>query len=134
MRKKSVLLCLLALIIIPAILVGCGQTAATIASKNLSTEAEQFKIARQIVFINGITDKYLAVVRGYCSVQTGASLLSGSLEVTCKVGPGQYKKDFFGLSDNVTYMVQQINPAAVSTSRYEVIFRPSTLIPDIEVK
>jgi hypothetical protein len=115
-------------------LTGCGQTDADVASKNISTEAEQFKVARRIVFINGITDKYLLTITGYCSVETGDSALAGSLEVTCKTGPGAYKKSFLGLSDNVTYMVQQIDPIDVSTSRYKVIFKPSTIIPDIDVK
>src|SRR5438034_10830984 len=89
---------------------GCGQSKADVAAKNISTQAEQFKVARRIVFFNGITDHYLATVTGYCSVETGNSALSGSLEVTCKVGESKYKKDFFGLSDNVSYMVQQIDP------------------------
>lgn len=135
MRKRIMLaLVAAALLLLPLLATGCGQTDADVASKNLSTEAEQFKVARRIVFFNGITDRYLAEITGYCSVETGDSSLTGSLQVTCKLGPKQYKKSFFGLSDNVSYMVQQIDPIDVSTTRYKVIFKPSTIVPDIDVK
>lgn len=104
---------------------------ADVAAHNLSKEAEQFQILRRIVFFNGITDKYLLEIEGYCSVETGNSALSGSLEVTCKTGPDQYKKSFLGLSDNVSYFVEQIDSVSVSTSHYIVIFRPETIVPNV---
>ena len=116
----------------------CGQSDADVAAHNLSVAAEQFEIPRHIVGINGITDKYLFEVIGYCSVETTDSGLAGALEVTCKVkdknGKVGYKKTFLGLSDNVSYVVEQLAPAQVSTSRYRVIFKPSTLIPNIDLK
>lgn len=111
---------------------GCGPSNADVAAHNIGVEAEQFKVARRIVFFNGITDKYLAEVDGYCSVETGDSGLSGSLEVTCKLGSHKYKKSFFGLSDNVSYMVQQIDPIDVSVTRYKVIFKPESIVPDFD--
>lgn len=106
---------------------------ADVASYNLSKAAEQFEIERRIVFFNGITDKYLLTVEGRCSVETSDSALGGSLEVTCKVGPDQYKKHFLGLSDNVSFFVEQIESADVSEYHYRVIFRPETIVPDIEI-
>ena len=103
------------------------------ASENLSKAAEQFEIERRIVFFNGITDKYLLTVEGRCSVETGDSALGGSLEVTCKVGPNEYKKHFLGLSDNVSFFVEQTESANVSEYHYRVIFRPETIVPDLEV-
>lgn len=114
----------------------CGSSKADVAAKNLSTQAEAFKIPRRIVFINGITDKYLAEVVGYCSVETSSSALGGSLEVTCAIqqkdGTYKYKKDYFGLSDNVTYTVEQLSAVNVSTSHYTVLFRPGTIVPDFD--
>jgi hypothetical protein len=123
---------LLALLAAPLVLTGCGSSKADVAAHNISVEAEQFKVARRIIFFNGITDKYLLTITGYCSVETGSSALAGSLEVTCKLGNGKYKKDFLGLSDNVSYMVEQIDPINVSTSHYTVLFRPETIVPDID--
>lgn len=104
---------------------------ADIASKNLSKAAEQFEVPRRIVFFNGITDKYLLTIEGYCSVETGDSGLSGSLEVTCKVG-NQFKKAFLGLSDNVSYLVEQLEAVNVSTKHYRVIFKPETIAPNFD--
>lgn len=99
---------------------------ADVASENLSKDADNFKIARRIVFVNGITDKYLLSIEGFCSINDD----NKQLEVTCKVGSG-YKKHFLGLSDNVTYVAEQIDPAAVSTNHYKVIFKPETIVPDV---
>lgn len=103
------------------------------ASQNLSTEAEQFKVERRIVFFNGITDKYLLTIEGRCSVESGDSALNGSLEVTCKIGEDQYKKHFLGLSDNVSYFVEQTDAVDVSVYHYEVVFKPENIIPDVVV-
>ena len=113
-------------------LTGCFESDADVAAKNISKAAEQFEVYRQIVFINGITDKYLASIEGYCSVETSASGLSGSLEVTCKTGKNQFRKAFFGLSDNVSYTVLQTEPINVSTTRYRVIFKPETIVPNFD--
>jgi hypothetical protein len=110
----------------------CG-TDAQIASTNLSKAADQFEISRRIVFFNGITDKYLLEIDGKCSVETSGSKLDGSLEVTCKTGPNAFKKHYLGLSDNVSYFVQQIDAANVSTTRYRVIFKPAEIVPDINL-
>lgn len=114
------------------VLTGCTKTDADVAAKNISKAAEQFEVLRRIVFINGITDKYLLEIQGYCSVETGESALGGSIEVTCKTGKGKFKKSFLGLSDNVTYMVEQIDPVGVSTTHYRVIFKPEAIIPNFD--
>lgn len=127
---------LVALAFLPIfVLVGtaCDDSKADVASRNLSKAAEQFEVQRRIVFFNGITDKYLLTVEGRCSVETSESALGGSLEVTCKIGPDQFKKHFLGLSDNVSYFVEQTQPVKVDEYHYRVIFRPETLIPDIQV-
>ena len=123
---------ILALITLPFVVSGCFESDADVASKNLSKAAEQFEVPRRIVFFNGITDKYLLTIEGYCSVETGDSGLSGSLEVTCKVGPASFKKAFLGLSDNVSYLVEQLEPTSVSTTHYRVIFKPESIVPNFD--
>lgn len=103
---------------------------ADVVSENLSKDADNFKIERQIVFYNGITDTYIAEVTGLCSVETSG----GKLYVTCKVGEDEYIKNFLGMSDNVTWFALQTNPAKVSKSVYKVTFKPSTVIPDVDVR
>jgi hypothetical protein len=111
---------------------GCFDSDANVASENLSKEADQFKVARRITFVNGITDKYLMVIEGKCSIQPDTA--SKKLDVTCKVGenPERYKKHFLGLSDNVTYFVEQVDGANVSSDHYKVIWKPETLLPDFD--
>jgi len=107
-------------------------TDADVASKNLSKAADQFEINRRIVFYNGITGDYLLTIEGLCSL--GNFDAARSLSVTCKTGPSSFKKHFLGLSDNVTYLAEQIDGANVSTYHYKVIFKPSVIIPDIDLK
>lgn len=126
---------ILSLLAMSLVLAGCGEgceSDADVASANLSKAAEQFEVPRRIVFFNGITDKYLLTIEGYCSVETGGSGLSGSLEVTCKTGPSAFKKAFLGLSDNVSYLVEQLEPTSVSTTHYRVIFKPETIVPNFD--
>jgi len=126
MRKLIIVLAVL----VVAILSGCSSDA-DVAAHNLSVAAEKFEVNRRVVFLNGITDKYLLSIEGRCSVETAESALGGSLEVTCKIGDGQFKKHFLGLSDNVTYFVEQLESENVSEYHYEVIFKPETIIPDV---
>lgn len=110
-------------------LAGCS-TDADVVSENISNDADNFKIPRRIVFFNGITDTYLLSIEGLCSINDQGN----QLEVTCKTGDNEFKKHFLGLSDNVSYFVEQVTGADVSTSRYKVIFKPSTIVPDVEVR
>lgn len=127
--KLAVASALAAIALLP--LAACSSAADT-ASENLSTAADNFEIQRRIVFVNGITDKYLMVIEGRCSL--GNFDTDKRLSVTCKVGPNEFKKHFLGLSDNVTYFVEQTQAASVSEWHYRVIFRPETLIPDPEIR
>jgi hypothetical protein len=112
-------------------LAGC-QSDADVASHNVSKAADNFEIARRVIFYNGITSDYMLSIEGYCSL--GNNDRAGFLSVTCKTGPGVYKKHFLGLSDNVTFFVEQLDAKNVSTSFYRVVFKPSTIVPDIEIR
>jgi hypothetical protein len=127
---KKVFTSLVLLAVAFATLVGC-ESKADVASYNLSEAADQFEINRRIVFFNGITDTYLMTIEGRCSIEADGA--DAQLEVTCAVGDDKYKKHFLGLSDNVSYFVEQIQGVDVDTYRYRVIFRPETIIPDPEI-
>jgi len=127
--------------IIAAVLLVTGMAACTehdsdVVSQNLSTEADQFRIARRVVFYNGITGDYMLSIEGLCAL--GNNDGPRELTVVCKIGEsangeGLYKKHFLGLSDNVTYFVEQLEAASVSAFHYKVIFKPSTIIPDVDI-
>ena len=120
--------CVAALLLVVA-LVACND--ATVASYNVSRAADNFEIMRRVVFVNGITDTYLLSVEGLCSIEDEGH----QLEVTCKVGDDdQYVKHFLGLSDNVTYFAEQITAAKVSGYHYRVVFKPSVIVPHIDLR
>lgn len=120
---------LLVLLAVAVMLAGCASQA-DVASVNLSKAADQFEVMRRVVFYNGITDSYILTVEGLCSL--GNFDANGELSVTCKVGNDSYKKHFLGLSDNVTYFAEQLDPVVADPYRYRVIFRPELIVPDIE--
>lgn len=127
--KKIILASLMAVMVITG-LVGCSSEADTV-SQNLSKSADSFQVQRKIVFFNGITDKYLLTIEGLCSLNTDSEK---KLTVTCKVGEGQYKKHFLGLSDNVTYFVEQTDAKYEDAYHYKVLFRPESIVPDIDLQ
>lgn len=116
--------------IIAATILSACNPEADVASRNLSLAADQFEINRRVVFYNGITDTYMLTVEGLCSL--GSYYSQRQLTITCKVGQNAYKKHLLGLSDNVTYFVEQLEPADVSVYHYRVMFRPQTILPDVD--
>lgn len=111
-------------------LVGCDNDA-RVASRNLSQAADNFEVTRRVVFYNGITGDFMLSLEGRCSFDASTAR---KLDVTCKVGPNSYKKHSLGLSDNVTYFSEQLEGNDVSVYRYRVTFKPSTIIPDVDVR
>ena len=114
-----------------ATLAACSSDA-DVASRNLSKSADNFEVARRVIFYNGITNDYMLSIEGYCSL--GNDDKAGRLSVTCKTGPGAYKKHFLGLSDNVTFFVEQLDAKHVSTDHYRVVFKPSVIVPDVDLR
>lgn len=123
--RRYVILCLLPLFLLAA----CSNDA-QVASYNLSQAADNFRINRRITFINGITNDYMLTIEGLCSQEQGEKKLT----VTCKVGPNEYKKHFLGLSDNVTYVSEQLDAAQVGVYRYRVTFKPTAILPSVEMR
>lgn len=124
-------LALAAAIASAATLAACSPDA-DVASRNLSRAADMFEINRRVVFYNGITGDYILTIEGLCSL--GNNDGPKQLTVTCKTGPSDFKKHFLGLSDNVTYFAEQVEGAKVSTYHYRVIFKPQTILPDIDIR
>ncbi|NQD78621.1 hypothetical protein HP436_00310 [Pseudomonas sp. CrR14] len=125
--KQAYMLIALAFLIA---LSGCD-TDANVASRNLSKAADMFEINRRVIFYNGITGEYMLSLEGRCSFDAGSN--SGrKVDVTCKTGPNEFKKHSLGLSDNVTYFSEQLSATDVSVFHYRVVFKPQTILPDID--
>lgn len=113
-------------------LTACTDDDAKVATQNLIKAADNFEINRRVVFYNGITDSYILSVEGLCSMDLNAS--GTAFNVICKVGPKEYKRHTLVLSDNVTAMVEQLEPATVSAYHYRVTFKPQAILPDVDFR
>lgn len=114
-----------------AALMGCSADA-DVASRNLSRAADMFEIQRRVVFYNGITGEYILTVEGLCSI--GNHDKAREVTITCKTGPGAYKKHFLGLSDNVTFFAEQLESSQQSAYHYRVVFKPQAIVPDVDLR
>lgn len=106
---------------------GCSSDA-DVAGSNLSKAAEQFEVNRRITVVNGITDKYMMLVEGRCSLE----FPDNRVEIVCKLKNNSFVKHHVIKSDNVFVMSEQINGTAVDTDQYRVIFKPEALIPNVD--
>lgn len=118
-----------AIVIAAASLVGC-QRESEVAAYNVSQAAHNFEVNRRVVFYNGITGDYILTIEGLLSVTPEDRKLS----VIVKTGPNQYKKHYLGVSDNVTWFCEQIESVPADPFHYRVVFRPTTIIPDVQIK
>ena len=109
---------------------GC-ETEAQRVSYNISQEADNFNTIRQITVINCIQGDVLFQMTGKMSITADTS--DNQLEVIVEDDNGNYKKHFIGLSDNVTYVVEDITDGDVSKYHYTLNFNPKMWIP-VDVK
>ena len=110
------------------LLSGC-QRDAQVASSNLSKAADMFEVNRRIVFYNGITGEYILTIEGLCSINDSGH----KVQITCKTGSNEFKRHQLGLSDNVTYLAEHLNPTSVSTYHHRIIFKPQSIISEVDV-
>ena len=123
---KKIIFVLLVLIV-GFMFVGCESDAA-IAARNISQDADMFRINRRVVFYNGITDEFILTIEGRCSVE----FYPDKFVVTVKTGPTSYKKHYLGRADNVFPFVEQLDNAEVDAYHYRVIFKPKSILPNVE--
>jgi hypothetical protein len=108
------------------LLSGCRE--AERVSYNISLEADNFNTVRQITVINCIKGDVLFQMTGKMSIN--ADTTDNQLEVTVEDEYGRYRKHFIGLSDNVTYVVEDITDTnKISEYRYTLNFNPKMWIP-----
>lgn len=104
---------------------GCSE--ASKVSHNLSLEADNFNDVRQVTVINCLQGDVLFQMTGKMSITADTS--DNQLEVVVEDEKGEYKKHFIGLSDNVTYVVEDITAGDVSKYKYTLNFNPEMWIP-----
>jgi len=123
MKKKIVALA--SCVLIAGTLVGCTQ--ADRASYNLSKEADNFNDIRRLTVINCLQGDVLFQMQGRMSIT--ADVKDNQLEVIVENGEDDYSKHFVGLSDNVTYVIEDVEGADVENTKYTLNFNPDMWIP-----
>lgn len=112
-----------------ALLTGC-ESAASTASKNVSTEADNFQVQRKIVGLNTRTGEFAFYAEGRCSVERE----NGDLVALCKHSETDYRKHLLLEATDIFVSVTQLAPIDVSEYHTKVILKPQGLIPDIDLK
>lgn len=127
MKKiMAMLLALLLAVMVACNLTGC-RTQAEMVSYNLSQQADSFNNIRQVTVINCLQGDVLFQMTGKISIT--ADTADNQLEVIVEDEYGNYKKHFIGLSDNVTYVIEDITSGDVSNYKYTLNFNPKMWIP-----
>lgn len=106
----------------------CACTAAENVNYNLSQAADNFECLRKITVYNARTDLIIMEMEGAMSLSNNGS---NELVVTCKTGPGEYKKNYIYLNEYVIYVVEDITGTTTNPYHYKVHFY--TALPDIDI-
>ena len=107
------------------VVAGCSQSSRV--SYNLSQEADNFNDIRQITVMNCIQGDVLFQMTGKMSIT--ADTQDNQLEIIVEDENGEYKKHFIGLSDNVTYVVEDVTTNDVAQYQYTLNFNPKMWLP-----
>lgn len=126
MKKIKIICIALSVLLLSVLATGCSE--ASRVSYNLSKQADNFNVVRQLTVINCIEGDVLFQMTGKLSIT--ADTVDNQLEITVE-DDGTYVKHFVGLSDNVTYVVEDLNLGAneVNKYRYTLNFNPNMWIP-----
>lgn len=125
MKKSLYLLPCLAM----AVTLAACSTEADRVSYNLSQQADNFNDVRQITVINCLQSDVLFQMTGKMSIT--ADTADKQLEILVEDENGEYKKHFIGLSDNVTYVVEDVTTGDVNQYKYTLNFNPKMWLPEI---
>lgn len=93
-------------------------------SHNISQQADNFNVCREITVINVRDDTVLYTLTGFFSLSNNSS---NELTVISEVGDGVYKKDFIYLSEWTTYVCTDLTGADVDPYHYELNILPQML-------
>lgn len=119
------IIALLMSMIIALSLAGCNE--AERVSYNLSEQADNFNVLRQVTVINCIANDVVFQMTGKMSIKADTS--ENQLELIVENEDGTYSKHIIGLSDNVTYVVEDIDTNYVSKYKFTINYNPKMWIP-----
>lgn len=129
--KKRIISVLIVAIMAAGVIAGCSEKDRV--ESNLTKEADNFNIARQLTVMNCIEGDVLFQMSGRMSIT--ADTEDNQLEIIVENDDDTYVKHFVGLSDNVTYVIEDLNLGAndVEKYKYTLNFNPEMWLP-VEVE
>jgi hypothetical protein len=126
--KKVFCLIFVAVMMVMVLLTGCRQSDRV--SYNLSVEADSFNVTRQLTVINTRAEdgnaSILFQMTGNFSIEKETD---GDLAVIGENPGGAYYKHFVYLSQDITYIVEDLGTTNVSKHRFEINFNPKMIVP-----
>lgn len=127
-ENEKKVLSVVVIMMLLSFLTGCLNEADRV-SYNLSQEADNFNMVRQLTVINCIEGDVLFQMTGRMSIKADSA--DNQLEIIVENDDGTYVKHFVGLSDNVSYVVEDLNLGAneVEKYKYTLNFNPKMWVP-----
>ena len=107
------------------LLVGCDE--ASRVRENLAQEADNFNCVRRITVVDCITGDTLFQMEGRSSIV--ADKEDNQLEIITEYQKGSYSKQIIGLSDNVTYIIEDLETTPTDPYHYKINFNPNMWTP-----
>jgi len=127
-KLKRVIAIVVMMLLAISLLVGC--TEAERVSTNLSQEADNFNVTRQLTVINTRAEDgnnaVLFQMTGNFSINKEAD---GDLAVIGEEPDGTYYKHFVYLTRDISYIVQQVETRSVSKYKFTINYNPKMIIP-----
>ena len=124
MKKRIIVLMVIAAMMA---LSGCEEREATIVSKNVSKQADNFNVTRRLTVINTRSDKCILQMTGKMSIEDQSDGIAILVEVDREKNICQ--KHYIYMNENTMYTVEDVSGVSVSRYAYEMEFMPQTLIP-----
>lgn len=92
---------------------------------NLRREADDFNVRRRITVLNTRTDTPMMQITGLLAISTDDD---GDLNIMIEKAPNEYVLNYAHLSQDTTYIVEQIETTEVSKYKYEIKFYPTNIV------
>ena len=127
MKKK--LIAFATVVVAAVLMVSCSK--ADRVSHNLSREADEMNITRKVTVINGITNQTIFQATGQMSIEYVEE--RKQLNIIALDDEGTYKKHIIGISDNVSYVVEDVTGMKGIDTKYRMYFNPNMILP-VDVK
>lgn len=106
-----------------------GCTEADRVNHNLNIQADNFNITREITVFNTRTDTVLFQMIGVMSLSNN---MSHELVVTVQTGENEFKKHYIYLSDDVTYVMEDVSGSYTSKYFYQLNVNPMLMLPFVQ--